>query len=499
MPELVCQPAPRLAHAGAPISLLDTCCSYPALLFSLLLAIISLFLPANAADPDIGWHLRNAQIQLAEHTWLHQDAYSFTVRGAPWMNHEWLAELPFYAGWKLGGQSGLQMVTLLTLAAVFLGVFSLAFRASRSVHAAFFCTAISIFLGTVSFGPRTLLFGWVFLVVELTVLEHFARGATYSLWLLPPLFMLWVNAHGSWLIGLCLLIAFAASGWISLDSTGFEPLVWTRAQKKLLLLCITASTCALFLNPYGWRLVAYPFDLAFRQKLNIASVEEWRSLDFHSPRGRCFLLVLAFLFIAQLTHRRKWKLYEIAYLGAGVYAALTYSRFLFLAGILVLPLAAKDLAHWLPQRPMPNRPLLHAGIMVALLLALVPWQKNQPSAYQDGSYPVEALPFLKTFRPQGNVLNDYLWGGFLVWNAPAIPVFVDSRVDIFERAGVFKDYLDTAHLEHSRELLDKYRIRYVLFRRDTPLVYLLQSTPDWKVDYQDRVTILLERRRAIAP
>src|SRR5947208_1829507 len=47
-------------------------------------------------DPDIWWHMRNAQYLLQNHHFPNADMYSFTVAGHTWMNHEWLAEMPYF-------------------------------------------------------------------------------------------------------------------------------------------------------------------------------------------------------------------------------------------------------------------------------------------------------------------------------------------------------------------------------------------------------------------
>ena len=66
-------------------------------------------------------------------------------------------------------------------------------------------------------------------------------------------------------------------------------------------------------------------------------------------------------------------------------------------------------------------------------------------------------------------------------------------MDIFERNGTLRDYLDIIYLDRSLALLDRHQIRYVLFEKDTPLVYLLQQTHAWRTDYEDRQVVLLER------
>lgn len=470
-------------------------CGFPVLLAVLLAACIFLMLPKTNVDPDLGWHLRNAQYQLLHHAFLRQDIYSFTTRGKPWMDHEWLAETPFYLGWKWSGERGVFFVTYTLITSIVLGIYKLARMQSENPKAAFLIAFLAIPLASVSFGPRTLLFGWLFLVVELTVLFNFRNGIDF-LWILPPIFLVWVNTHGSWIIGLVLLTVFALSGvtdgkWGLIEATG-----WTPRQGRKLTAAIALSVLALFANPYGWRLVAYPFDLAFRQKLNIANVVEWRTLDFHSPRGKIALATLLFAIVLQLFRRRRWMLHEVLFLLIGIYAGFTYSRFLFLTAILVLPFLARDIEGWIPHyRAEFDKRWLNLIIMsacIALICLKFP-SRQQLLRAESRQFPDGARKYLEHLHPQGNVLNDYLWGGYLIRNLPEVPVFIDSRVDVFESNGVFRDYLDATRLRGTFQVLDKYRIRYVLFERNSPLSYLLEHTPGWKIDYQDSSSILFER------
>jgi len=461
---------------------------------SLVAAVVLFCVPRSMADPDVWWHLRDAQIQLATHSFLTHDLFSFTAAGSPWMNHEWLAELPFYAGFHLSGAGGLYLVTLLTIEVIFLGLFALIYLESNSIAAASTATVIGILISTVSFGPRTLLFGWVLLVAELLVLA-WSRRHEKIVWALPFLFAIWVNTHGSWLIGMVVFALFIAANYFTIARGCVENTAVSLQQLKRLILCWITSFAALFLNPYGWRLVFYPFDLAFRQKLNVANVEEWKSLDFHTPRGRIIFLCLAVLFLLQLVRSRKWNLFELALVAMGLYSCFTYSRFLFLAAILVMPALARSLKS---PSPAPRRGL--SPIVAAALIFLIGCciagrlRTPDPSAPDsEARFPVKALPYLSSFHPAGNVFNEFTWGGFLEWHEHQIPVFIDSRVDIFEYNGTFKDYLDIIHLKDSMALLDKHAIRYVLFGRDTPLVYLLKTSQQWKVDYEDQTTTLLER------
>lgn len=491
----VIAPEERQIRSSNLESVLRKMCGFPVMLAVLLAVAVFLILSKTIADPDIGWHLRNAEYLVERHAFLRWDIYSFTTHGKPWMDPEWLAEVPFYFGWKWFGARGIFAVTYLSITFILLGVFGLATMESRDVKGAFLASVLGLALATVSFGPRTLLFGWMFLVVELAILYRFGENPN-RIWALPPLFMLWVNTHGSWLIGLVVFALFATCGCVEGDWGAITADRWSARQGHRLVRAFICSVAALFVNPYGWRLVAYPFDLAFRQKLNIANIEEWKSLDFHSPRGKIALAALAFGIVVQLVCSQRWKLYEVAFLLLGLYAGFTYSRFIFLAAILIVPLLAKDLRHYIPEyHPERDKPWLNAAIML-ICVAVVCWKFPTSRALRDASaaqYPVKAQAYLNHFHPEGNVLNDYMWGGYMIWNVRQVPVFVDSRVDIFEHNGVFKDYLDLVQLHDSFRVLDKYSIRYVLFRRKEPLSYVLEHSPNWKIDYQDETAILFEQ------
>lgn len=473
---------------------MERCFGFPVLLACVLALIIFFAIPKTLADPDLGWHLRNTQYQLLHRTILHQDLFSYTTNGKSWLDHEWLSEIPFYLGWKWLGFRGIFLMEFVQIEIIFLGIFGLAYRTCQSSRAAFIVSFLSIFWGSVSFGPRTLLSGWICLISELTILYAFHKGSDLT-WGLPPLFLLWVNLHGSWLIGFVLFVLFVLSGlkagrWGWIESTG-----WSIAQKKKLASIASLSALALFLNPYGWRLVFYPFDMAFNQKLNIANVEEWRTVDFHSPRGKIVLGILFASILLQMIRPRKWQLHEVLFLLVGIYAGFTYYRFLFLAAILILPFVSRNIADCLPHRTGKDNLWVNAVLITCFLVTIGIEFPGNRQLSQSGSklYPYQALSYLQTFHPNGRVFNEFRWGGYLIWNTPHIPVFIDSRVDVFEHNGVFADYLHAIRLKDSLPILDRYRIRYVLFERDAPLPYLLEQTRQWRVLYQDNTTVLLER------
>lgn len=92
-------------------------------------------------------------------------------------------------------------------------------------------------------------------------------------------------------------------------------------------------------------------------------------------------------------------------------------------------------------------------------------------------FPAAALPDLNRDCANQRMLNRYQSGGYLIWNAREIPVFLDSRTDIFEHRGVLLDYLKATGLNDSFAILDRYRIGCVLMNTGSGLAYLLQHSP----------------------
>jgi hypothetical protein len=468
---------------------------FQVVLAGVVVVVLFALVRGGVSDPDIWWHLRNAQNLVQHHQLPRFDTYSFTVAGHPWINHEWLSEVPYYLAWRAFGLVGIKSLSLILMIITFLGLLYLCTKASGNYKASVAACAFSTFLATINAGPRTILFGYVYLVALLIILERFRRTGRAPLWAIPPLFALWVNTHGSWLLGLIVLSITIAAGLVKGQWGSVEAERWNFEQFGKLALTWMASIVALFVNPYGWRLVFYPFDLAFRQKLNISHVAEWVSVDFHQVRGKIVLGLIVFLLVSALVRRRRWTLTELLLLLFGLYSGLTHVRFLFLLGVLAAPVIAKMLDFFPPYRQELETPIVNAVAVCCMVAGMIYFW---PTARQlehsvDKDYPAGAVEYLKTHPPQGPMLNAYLWGGYLGWNDNSLKVFIDSRVDIFEYEGVLQDYLDLLGVQRANAALDKYKIRYVLFPRDEILTYTLLHDPGWTVRYSDPMSVLFER------
>jgi hypothetical protein len=457
----------------------------------------------KANDPDIWWHLRNAEYLFESHHLPDHDMYSFTVEGHDWVNHEWLSEIPYYLAWRGNGIAGMNLLSIVLLESIFLGLLYLCYQATGNIKASCLACSYCVFLAVVNFGLRTILFGYLFLVILLIILERFRSRRKGPLWLVPLLFCVWINAHGSWLLGLIIFFLIVAAGMLEGNWGRIQSVAWTASELRKLIITALATVACLFINPYGWRLVSYPFEFASKQKLNVERIIEWSSVDFHDGHGKLVMALLVGLVLAILFSDRRWRLADVALLLFGLYNGLTYVRFLFLLAVLVAPWLARVLDFVPPYEPEIDKPVMNVLFMGLAIIGILNFFPPPTLAQLENDtakdFPVQALPYLRTHPPAGRVLNSYDWGGYLEWHDRDLKVFIDSRVDIFEYAGVLADYLDLMELKSPEKILDKYHVQYVLFSPRHRLSYALEHNPDWRVDYRDPVAILFERKELQIP
>jgi hypothetical protein len=177
---------------------------------SVALAVVVLFGVWPQLGGDLWMHL-----VVGRWTWEHGgpplvDDFSFMTTGEPFIAHSWLAGLVWHlidqslgSAWFVGFM-GLRCV-LVSVALAF------AIATARLLHAswpAMLLLAPCVFgLLWARFEVRPMLFTSAFLVVELYVLisVHTGRRSWRWLWVLPPMYALWINLHAGWPQGMVML------------------------------------------------------------------------------------------------------------------------------------------------------------------------------------------------------------------------------------------------------------------------------------------------------
>lgn len=470
--------------------------SFPVMCMFLFAAVIFAYAPRGigVGEGDIWWHLRNAQALLQQHSLSSLDTYSFTAAGSPWLSVEWLSEVPFYLAFKGLGMQGIVAFYSMVTVLIFAGVYYRSCRAGADCKDAAIVTLAGICLAGVSLAPRTVLLGWLCLIGELLVLDHFRRSDK-GLWLLPPLFVLWINLHGSWVYGMVVLAITIVAGVIDGEWGVVVASRWSMAELKKLLLAFAASLAALFINPFGYKPVLFPFTL-FRMQSVMDYIEYWRPVDFSTWNGKLALGLIFIVLAAVLFSRRHWRMDEVLLMAFALWSGLAHVRFLDFAAIIIVPILAPRLKLFPPYEAKLDKPWLNAAIMVGVVASIVYFFPSASELQQriNTDFPVGALRFMQAHDMTGRIFHPGEFGGYIEWNAPEMKAFIDGRDTIFVYNGTFDDYVSAMLIKRPFEVLDKYRIDYVLLEPNRSLAYLLQHSPKWRLIYSDEAGALFERK-----
>ena len=122
-------------------------------------------------DPDIWWHLADARQLTSTHHFMWSEINSFTVGGQPWVNPEWLAELPYWFSYQALHLRGIYLVEWLMICANLVFMYWRGYRRSGHAGAAWWAAGLAFLLISVNSGPRTIAMAYVAMSSELPFLN----------------------------------------------------------------------------------------------------------------------------------------------------------------------------------------------------------------------------------------------------------------------------------------------------------------------------------------
>jgi hypothetical protein len=448
-------------------------------------------------DPDSYWHIVVGRWILDHGTFPHGDPFSFTMRGAPWIAKEWLSQILYTFAFDVAGWPGVAVLAAIA-AAVALGLLARFLLDELSPLPVILLSAGAFMLATPHLLARPHVLAFPVMVAFVAGLVRAVdRSAPPSFWLLP-LMTLWANLHGGFTFGLFLIAAVALDAIVEAEEgtrrrTAF---VWARfALLALIAACIT---------PYGWEsILVTQRILGLGEALSI--IGEWRPADFSNLPG----LELALLAGVGFAFWRGFVLrpVRILILLGLIHMALSAERNGELLGLLAPLFLAAPIAQHFPSLAATDsggpRRLIAALTALLVVAGLTPAtfalsQRNDfaPARRVTPAAAVEAL----TRSGAGPVLNDYGFGGYLVYSG--IAPFIDGRTELYggefmaahHRAIMLQDF------EGFLALLEKHRIDATLLSPAAPAIGLLDRLPGWRRLYSDDIAVVhIRETRTPAP
>ena len=457
-----------------------------AAIYALLLALGRMLL----GDPDVYWHITVGEWIVEHRAFPHVDTFSWTAPGAPWIAKEWLSQLLYAGAHAVAGWGG---VVVLAAAAI---------AASFALLAHFLLQKLAPLPALTLVGA-----GFVLAAPHLTVRPHALALPLMVVWAgvlmnavdhrrspplaLLPVMTLWANVHGSFTLGLALLAPLAFEAWWNAGAARRETaLRWFGfGALALLAACVT---------PYGPEpiLVAWRM-LGLGQILTL--INEWQPQNFGQIGGfeACLLLGVGFALYRGIALPPL----RMALLLGLFHLALSQRRHVDVFGLLAPLVLAQPLAAQVgsaregaeQQQSSGLAPAALMACLVALTWALASTVGWAPRAQIT---PVGAVAAIKA-RNAGPVLNDYDYGGYLIY--AGVKPFIDGRTDqLYGEAFLVRYYraVTLSNVGDFVHLLDEYGVGATLLFPTTPAVGLLDRMDEWQRLYADDVAVVHVRRAA---
>ena len=418
---------------------------------------------ATVGDPDLFWHLAQGRQTVTEGL-ARVDEFSWTVNGLPVLTDQWLGQVIWYEAYAALGWTGIIVLRALLVAAVVTLIVATALNAQRRPIVAVLAAAPAILLTRFAWTERPQLMGLCCFAALIFLLR--ASWARPRLLLAAPaLILVWANLHASFALGLGVTAIACAELWIRRPDA-----------RRLAVAVVAISIAATLLTPSGvsiWTSAGGHFLSPPRV------VQEEGVPDVTQPYGFVFaFVVLAVLVTAQLSRRAGLR--EAALLVPVLFVSMTAARhtpFFAIASAAYLAAHAPDALSAIVARlrvplrlptfavrvPSARIDLASAAIALAAVIGAGAIARAEPNL---SAYPTAALASL----PAGpGLVNDYDWGGFLIWYAPATPVFIDGR--LFPYTGdALRDYETLVSLGPTwRDVLARRGARAILVKPASPL------------------------------
>lgn len=481
-------------------------------LFDIIFILWAIVIPVGfsgrllSSDGDLARHLRLGELMLSRHAMLRTDVFSFTAAGKPFLAFEWGSEVAYAAAERLGGLALVAVLAGLLLALTFTLVARFLVRRGGDPFLAYLVSTAVAVLTAGHWLARPHLFTLLFVILLLDLLD---RDRPASLWLYPLLFAVWANFHGGFSYGFILIGAYLAGDLLEARHAENRRTRLESARRRAL--ALGAAVLATLANPHGTGLLLHVVSF-FRKGEILQQTNEFLSPNFHTINGKVFLLVLLAVIGALALCRRRADWARLLVILGNIAMALVAQRNIELFALTALPLTALHVdPEWrtLPilarARTVFQREYrgayagLAAGLVAALLCGLglahgrVAGVQVVEDRFDPGAFPVAVAERGRRAGLTGPIFNQFIWGGWMMHEWPEMPVFIDGGTDHYGEA-LFDEYLHVWNLEPGwRDILDKWKIRWVLVDSHSPLAHELVRQPGWGVWSCDSVAVMLER------
>jgi len=479
---------------------------------------IFIFINTHPIRPhDFWWHITIGREIITTGKIPTIDIYSYTEAGQTYPSYQmyWIMETVLYEIYRLGGPALVIFIHSLAISSAYGVIFFICKRTSKSWRVAAFGVLFAAALGINDWNVRPQ--GITFLLASLYLLaiyEYDESRRAYWLAVFPIGMLIWVNSHGTFIIGLILVgIWWGQKIW---DVIKLRINVNNKTEHKQIILpsiVLGFTTLACLINPRGFGILNYLKTLTGSSVVQNL-VTEWAPPTLNTLLGVIFFCgLMGSAIILALSPKRPNFFQIVTFLGFGLLGLKT-SRGIVWFGLAMAPIVADHISEVINQlRKAERLPSNQEGsrvvniiltvVIITMGVITLPWFKSAlplPAAKAgliSAETPIQATQELLDRNPPGKLFNAISFGSYLIWAAyPQYQVFVDSRIELFSEK-VWLDYLNISNTSGDwEERLREYGVNTLMLspNEQPVLVEAAQESGEWKLLYQDNSAYIFERK-----
>jgi len=429
---------------------------------------------------DLTYHLRAGESILTLRSIPSFDTYTFTIRGLPWLDQQWGAQVLLAFVYRLGGFDLLYLFRALLPAVGF----SFVYLACRARGAPPRTSATLSLLGTLVAVPtialRPQLVALPFFAMTLWALA--SRGEhPRRIWLLPPAAFLVANLHGSFVL-------FPLIAGLAL----VEDSVRRRGVARDLVPVTVMTFLATLATPFGPRAWVYAYDLSTNPVIR-DTISEWEPVTLPNVIGVFTIgsMLAIGAVLARRGDRATWAdlLWLVIFASMALVAIRGIVWWTLVAPVTVAALfAAPTTTRHKKENPVPAVAIV--GILAIAAFIFLPW-------IRPGGVLLDAPPGISKAvgrLPAGSRLFVHQpWASWLEFAYPDHLFYSDSRIEIFPRE-IWEDYSEVAFAGAGwQRVLARWQPDAIAAEDEWELIPYLRDDPAWRVAYEDDDGVLFVR------
>lgn len=378
-------------------------------------------------DPDLGWELKYGEYLIKYHQILRTNILSTILPNFYWVNHSWGADAILYSIYARLGFFGLSIAGAFVITLIYY-FYSKAAKLTLPQKLLLFPFLFYLEFDMNSGALRTQLISLFLQSILIFILYQYERGRKKILYVTIPLFLLWANLHGEFILGLCIFLL-----WLifricyKIFFTNRKETFRHYFNELFPFLIFAVSALCVLINPFGIAIYTESFAHFFNP--NLQNVIEWQPLGFFTLDWWNLIMVGVILLWGiwilrdEIKNNVTFAIITILFFILSLFSR----RYVWPFYYLTLPFFAMLLNEFFPKlEKISNKIIFIILCLFTIVVIIIKYPYTQYTQASWNTYcnirmcSTNAAEYLITHHLNINqsLYSDYDLGGWLIWNYP---------------------------------------------------------------------------------